>query len=159
MENVLFPTGSSRHESPIYTLNELVIAAPPERIWPWLIRAGRWPEWYANARDVVIDGGGENLLPGVEFNWITFGVRVRTKVEEFVPNRRLSWSGRTLGSTAYHGWVLTPVAGGTRVVTEETQRGFVASLFRGLLRPGLRKWHQRWLEGLAEKAAEANAQH
>ena len=153
MENVQFPVGARREESPVYAKNELVIPASPEHIWPWLVRASRWPEWYANARAVVIDGGSPDLSPGVGFHWNTFGVRVHTTVEEFVSNRRLSWSGRGLGSTAYHGWVLTPVDGGTLVVTEETQRGFVASVGRAFLRSGLHKWHQRWLEGLARKAA------
>ena len=46
-----------------------------------------------------------------------------------------------------------PEEGGTRVVTEETQHGWVPFLGRWYLRRGLLKWHQRWLEGLAERAA------
>jgi len=153
METVQFPDGAGRDESPVHAINQLLIPAPPERIWPWLIRASRWPEWYANARGVVIDGGGLDLSPGVQFHWTTLGVRVHTTVEEFVPGRRLAWSGRGLGATAYHGFVLTPVEGGTLVTTEETQRGLIASLARIHLRSALRKWHQRWLEGLALKAS------
>src|SRR5215475_235774 len=153
METVQFPDGAGRDESPVHAINQLLIPAPPERIWPWLIRASRWPEWYANARGVVIDGGGLDLSPGVQFHWTTLGVRVHTTVEEFVPGRRLAWSGRGLGATAYHGFVLTPVEGGTLVTTEEMQRGLIASLARIHLRAALRKWHQRWLEGLALKAS------
>jgi hypothetical protein len=151
-ENVIFPDGARPEQSPVFAHNELFIAAPPERVWPWLVRAVRWPEWYANARDVRVDGGGD-LAHGVRFDWITFGVRVHTKIEEMVLHRRLSWSGRGLGATAYHGWVIVPVEGGCKVITEETQRGFVASIGRAFLQRGLHKWHQRWLEGLARMAA------
>ena len=46
-----------------------------------------------------------------------------------------------------------PGPGGCLVTTEETQQGFVPSVGRFLLRGGLLKWHQRWLEGLAKVAA------
>jgi hypothetical protein len=39
------------------------------------------------------------------------------------------------------------------VITEETQQGFVASVGRWMLRRGLLRWHQRWLEGLGAVAA------
>lgn len=150
---VIFPEGQRPDESPVFTRNELTIAAPPERIWAWLVRAGRWPEWYANARNVQIDGGANDLALGTMFHWTTFGVRVHTVIREFVPNQRLAWSGKGLGSSAYHGWVITPCDGGCVVVTEETQGGVIPSVCRRFLRSGLLKWHQRWLEGLAEMAS------
>ena len=150
---VAFPEGQRRSQSPIFTHNELVIAAPAERIWAALLRATAWPAWYGNAKRVEIDGGGDVLAPGVTFHWTTFGVRVHTTVREFVPGRRLSWSGRGLGASAYHGWVIEPRQGGCLVVTEETQQGLIASLGRRFLRRGLLAWHQRWLEGLARVAS------
>jgi hypothetical protein len=149
---VVFPDGKRREQSPIYTHNELFIAAPAERIMSALLRARDWPSHYANAKDIEIDGGAEELALGTTFHWTTFGVRVHTTIEEFVPNRRLAWSGHGLGSTAYHGWVIEPTGGGCLVITEETQQGFIPSLGRFFLRRELSKWHQRWLEGLASVA-------
>jgi hypothetical protein len=151
---VAFPEGQKAGESPIFTRNELFIAAPAERVWGWLVRAASWPEWYGNAKDVEIDGGARDLAPGTRFHWTTFGVRVHTTITEWVPGRRLAWSGHALGSTAYHGWVITPCDGGCVVVTEETQQGLVPYVGRAFLRPGLLKWHQRWLEGLARVATQ-----
>ena len=94
-------------------------------------------------------GGGEQLGLGTRFHWTTFGIRAHTVITEYVPNERLSWSGKGLGATAYHGWVIQACEGGCIVVTEETQQGFAVGLGRALLRRGLLKWHQRWLEGLA----------
>ena len=52
-EGVRFPEGALPRQSPIYTRNSLVIAAAPERLFAWLLAAPRWPEWYANAKDVA----------------------------------------------------------------------------------------------------------
>ena len=150
---VAFPEGKGRTESPIYTHNELFIAAPAERIFAALVRPTSWPAFYANAKNIVVDAETSELALGTLFHWTTFGVRVHTTIEELVPNRRLAWSGRALGSTAYHGWVIEPRPGGCLVTTEETQQGFVPSVGRFFLRGGLLKWHQRWLEGLAQVAS------
>lgn len=151
---VNWPAQARPELAPVYAYNELLLKAPPERVWAWLVQATRWPEWYGNARDVRIADGGRELVPGVAFDWITFGVRVHTRIEEFEPNRRLAWSGKGLGSTAYHAWVIEPHGSGSRVITEEVQQGVVASAGRWFLRRGLLKWHQRWLEGLG-RVAEA----
>jgi hypothetical protein len=150
---VSFPGGMRRSESPIFTHNELLIAAPAERIFAALVRAKRWPSFYGNAKNIEIDGGAEELTLGTTFHWTTFGVRVHTTIAERVPDRRLAWSGRGLGSTAYHGWIIEPQSAGCLVITEETQQGFIPSMGRLFLRRGLLRWHQRWLEGLAEVAA------
>ncbi len=148
---VTFPEGYRREQSPVFSRNELFIPAPPERVWAWLVKAGRWPEFYDNAKKVEIEGGSE-LRAGTLFHWTTFGFRAHTTITELVPNERLSWSGKGLGATAYHGWVIRPCDGGCYVITEETQQGFVVALGRAILRRGLLKWHQRWLEGLSSVA-------
>jgi uncharacterized protein YndB with AHSA1/START domain len=150
-QRVTFRDGQRPDQSPVFARNELFIPAPPERVWAWLVRPARWPDFYGNAKDIAVEGQGELAL-GTKFHWTTFGVRAHTVIEELVPNERLSWSGRGLGSTAYHGWVIARVSGGSFVVTEETQQGIVVSLGRAFLRRGLLKWHQRWLEGLARAA-------
>lgn len=150
---VVFPDGKRREQSAIFTHNELFIAAPAPRIFAMLLRAKEWPSFYANAKKVEIDGGSDVLAPATTFHWTTFGVRVHTTIEELVPDRRLAWSGRGTGGTAYHGWVIEPGSGGCLVITEETQQGWLPSLGRFFLRRGLLKWHQRWLEGLARVVA------
>jgi hypothetical protein len=80
-------------------------------------------------------------------------------VTECEPVRRLAWAttvdGDETGSSAYHGWVITPTDDGCHVLTEETQQGpwFLEEL--GRKRPGaLYSYHQEWVERLA-RAAEA----
>jgi uncharacterized protein YndB with AHSA1/START domain len=149
---VRWPAGTAPEGAPIHTWNALDIAAPPERVWPWLVRPLTWPTYYDNASHVRFLDGGPELTLRTRFRWKTFGVTVETIVTELVPNERLAWSGKTIGGAGQHGWVIEPTPGGCRVVTEETQRGIVPSLGRWFLRRGLLTQHQRWLEGLARMA-------
>jgi hypothetical protein len=87
------------------------------------------------------------------FTWTTFGIRVRTRVEVFEAGRALAWRGDQRIGHGMHTWSLEPIGSRCRVVTEEVQRGFLPSLGRWYIRAGLRKWHQRWLEGLRDRAA------
>jgi hypothetical protein len=152
---VRFPDGKRRDESPVFARNELFLPAAPEAVWGWLLRAERWPEYYGNAKDIVVEGGPDLAL-GTKFRWTTFGVRAHTVIEELVPFERLSWSGRGFGGTAYHGWVIAAAPGGCHVITEETQQGALVSLARAFLRRGLLTWHQRWLDGLGAVAAKGH---
>jgi hypothetical protein len=141
----------------IHAHNELETDLAPEAIWPWLVRAARWREFYSNCRGLrFVNDRGPDLRLGTEFTWWTFGVPVTTTVDVFEPNARLAWTGRGLGARGHHAWLLerrgNGARGGTRIVTEETQRGIAPSLLRAALRPGLLHFHQRWLEGLVRAA-------
>ena len=76
--------------------NEIAIAAPPEAVWACLIRAADWPNWYPNSQAVKIDGGGPDLFPGAQFSWRTFGVNVRSTVQEMMRSEFVQYA-RALG--------------------------------------------------------------
>jgi uncharacterized protein YndB with AHSA1/START domain len=150
---IRWPDRYSPQSSPVHVVNELSMAAPPEAVWKGLIRAADWPAYYANASKVVIEDGGPDLTVGARFTWKTFGVDLKTQVQEFEPNTRIAWLAIAPLLEAYHAWLIEPLAGGgCRVVTEETQHGLAARAGR-LVYPGrMEHWHQRWLEGLADRA-------
>ena len=149
-EELDWPEGFHPDETPVYTRNEIRILADPEHIWAWLIRAGLWPTWYANSRNVkFLSGSAPDLASGTVFAWTTFGLRVKTTVREFTPPTRLAWLGGAPGARAYHGWLIEKTGEECRVITEETQRGIIPSLGRYFLARGLKREHQKWLEGLA----------
>ena len=148
MTGPAWPRGLDPAGAPVYTRNELTVAADPESVWAALVDAQRWPDWYRNARDVRVEGGGP-LTDGAVFRWTTFGVRVRCVVDRWEPGHLLGWTGAALGSRGHHRWILRPAAaGGTHVVTEEVQVGLLPTVGRRWLRRGLLTWHQRWLDGL-----------
>ncbi len=154
---IRWPAGYSPGESPVHVVNRIDIAAPPSVIWGELIRAGDWPEWYANSRYVVIDGGGATLFEGAQFRWKTFGVALRTRVTEWVPDERIAWLATGIGVRALHAWLILPTAAGCTVVTEETQHGVMARAGAMLMSGRMSHWHQCWLEGLKARAEAAAA--
>ncbi len=152
-----WPSGFEPEKSKVYARNEMVIAAAPERVWRWLIRAERWPNWYSNCGWIRFENGaGPDLNPDRRFTWKTFGATVRSTVKVFEPYRELRWDAHGM-LDAYHGWLLEPEgAGGCRVVTEECQNGLLPTLARWYLRPMLLRGHQGWLEDLARVAASGD---
>jgi hypothetical protein len=135
--------------TPIHVVNRIDLTTPADAVWARLIHAPAWPQWYANASKVKIEGGEGELFAGAGFTWRTFGVDLVSEVLEFVPGERIAWDARARGLAAYHAWLIVPTATGCHVVTEETQHGLVARLGR-LIFPGrMERWHQTWLEGLA----------
>lgn len=152
---VRFPDEARPERSRLLARNELQIAAPPERVWDWLVRPELWPRFYGNARMVRhIEGAWPEVQVGSRWRWLTFGALIRSELVECEPHTRLAWDAHGLGATGHHGWVLEPRDGGTFVVTEETQRGWGIALTKPALRPLMLRYHQRWLEGLARVAAE-----
>jgi len=139
----------------VHVANELAMGVAPAAVWDCLIEASQWSQWYENAADVVIrDAADGKLHDGAHFRWKTFGVTIDSKVEEFVSNERIAWSATAFGLDVYHAWLIVPTPEGCRVITEETQNGFLARLGH-LLRPGsMHKYHQIWLEGLLDRAKE-----
>lgn len=153
---IRWPAGHAPEGARVFVQNAVEAPnASPEAVWAWLIRAARWSEWYANCKRLRFEepGAGPDLALGTAFRWWTFGVPVRTVVEEFEPGARLAWSGTATGSWGYHAWLLEPNGrGGTRILTEETQRGLIPTVAGWFLRPRMLHMHQRWLEGLATQA-------
>jgi uncharacterized protein YndB with AHSA1/START domain len=138
----------------VFVSNEITIAAEPEDVWRWLIRAELWPHWYPNSSDVhFVSTSGPDLRERSRFRWNTFGVRITSKVLEFEPCARLAWEAQGIGVDAYHAWLLTPTGdGGTHVLTQETQHGWLARLGKMMMPRRLETMHQVWLESLKVRA-------
>jgi uncharacterized protein YndB with AHSA1/START domain len=149
-----WPTGKEAGNSKVFARNERVIPAPPERIWRWLCRAERWPEWHSNCTDIRLrDDAGPDLVAGTRFVWKTFGVRVRSQVVTYIRAMELGWSATAFGLRGYHGWLFEALdPGRTRVITEETQVGPLTRVGRWHLRRELAAGHRRWLEELSRVA-------
>ena len=160
-DHVIWPTKYDPKISAIYALNDIDVKAPPEVVWKLLIDAKDWVNYFPDEKEVELPDGATELAPGMLYTRVTIGFKMHPVVTEFEPFRRLSWSttveGDKTGSSAYHGWVITPTAEGCHVLSEETQQGefFLDQL--GHKKPGgLFSYHQDWVEKLA-KAAEAIA--
>jgi hypothetical protein len=122
-------------------------------IWDCLIHAGAWPAWYANASNVTFLGDTAPVLKlGSRFRWKTFGVTIESTVIEFAPPERIGWDGRRSGLHVYHAWLLEEQGPVTRVLTEETQLGWLARLGQLVGPSRMYRGHDLWLAGLENKA-------
>jgi uncharacterized protein YndB with AHSA1/START domain len=148
---VRWPATFAPGEAELFSHNEVVIAAPCERVWSTLVQASAWPSWYSNAHDVALAGAERELRSGSHFSWTTFGIRVHSEVREFVPARRLAWFGQAPGITAYHAWQLSPLATSCHVVTDETNNGPRAVALRRDEPEAIHDGHARWLGELKSR--------
>jgi hypothetical protein len=152
-DDIAWPRGFDPRSAPVFASNSLHSPLPAEHLWPTLLEASAWPEWYAHASDVRVDGGAPLLEAGSTFRWTTLRVPVVTTVTEFEPSRVLAWQGRGRAARGYHRWVFTPTPdGGCRVLTEEVQVGVVPRLLAARLTRDLRRFHQDWLESLVARS-------
>lgn len=161
LDHVIFPPDNDPRVSALYALNEIDVKAPADVVWELLIDAERWARYFPPENQIKILSGEPKLSSGGRFHRITIGFGMTSAVREFVPGRRLAWSttvdGDSTGSTAYHGWVVTPTEDGCHLLTEETLAGEFYLEEIGRKNPGaLYQYHQDWVEMLA-RAAEAKA--
>ena len=153
---VRWPPGFEPGRAVVHVVNTAQARAGPERVWPWLARPERWPQYYANAWRVRHRGGPwPELAVGSTFGWWTFGIPITSVVTDCEPGARVAWTWTwTAGARGHHGFVLVPRAGGTLIRTEETVTGLPARLLAPVVRPVMAHVHQRWIEGAARCAAQ-----
>ena len=87
--HIHWPEGIVPEQADLFAHNDIVIAAPPEKIWEHLIHATAWPDWYSNARNVTVNAPSRLLAAGVTFDWITFGAPIHSTAHEFEPAARI----------------------------------------------------------------------
>jgi uncharacterized protein YndB with AHSA1/START domain len=150
-ERINWPQRYGPDRSEFFVHNEIDIAAPPERVWAELVAAEAWPTWYEGASEVKVTAGGP-LTEGAEFSWKTMDQSFVSNVKEFVPPFRLSWESSKSDIQGYHAWLIIPTATGCRVVTEESQFGFLTLMQKLFVPKKLSMLHDRWLAELKRRA-------
>jgi uncharacterized protein YndB with AHSA1/START domain len=147
-----WPPGLEPRNVDVFVHNEGWIDAPPDTVWANLIDATQWPSWYSNSSDVRIEGGASKLAKGVSFNWKTFGFAIRSTVDVFEPGREIGWGVYNPSFRVHHAWVLIPERGGTRVITEEAQKGSDAIKFRLEQPNAMYDGHDWWVSALKARS-------
>ncbi len=124
---------------PLVIAAEATITAPPSVVWRVLTDLPRYAEWCTLLRH---RGGrmglGERLqlrleLPREQGSSYDFA----PTVVAFEPERELAWLGTTGVRGVFdgrHRFVLTPVAGGTQLLNEETFTGLLLPIIGRMLR-------------------------
>ena len=102
-------------KAPLVARKQVFIQAPLEAVWKIQSNINGWKDWQTDIGKSQLDGA---LEPSAVFKWTSGGFAVTATVQEVVPQQRLAWSGKALGSIAKHIWTFTPQNGGTLVTTE-----------------------------------------
>lgn len=160
-DHVIWPEPFHPRISAIYGLNDIDIEAPADTVWKLLVDAENWHRYFAPENQVRILGRERELALGTRLTRVTGGCPMSLEITECPPGRRLAWAttvdGDVTGSAAYHGWVITPTAGGCHVLTKETQQGPFFVEMIGQKDPGLLyRYHHEWVETRARAAEEAH---
>ena len=61
--HIHWPEGIVPEQADLFAHNDIVIAAPPAKIWEHLVHAAAWPDWYVNARNVTVNAPGRLPAP------------------------------------------------------------------------------------------------
>ncbi|MFF4354774.1 SRPBCC family protein [Streptomyces sp. NPDC001530] len=115
--DIHWPSGFSPDQAQSFCQAQAVVHAPPATAFALLTDVARWPEWVPGITEVR--AGPLPRTYEVQFHRHWFEIFVG----EHVPPHRLGWSGIGAGVQLYQAWLLTAVAGGTHVVTENVVRG------------------------------------
>jgi uncharacterized protein YndB with AHSA1/START domain len=152
-EGINWPMEYLPSESKFYVHNEIDIEATPEVVWEILIRAETWPEWYEGAENVKVMNSENGMLnEGSIFTWKTMGLNFESQITEFQPPYRLSWESRKRSIQGYHAWLIIPTENGCKVITDESQNGWL-TFFEKVFQPNkLKRLHDIWLMEIKNKA-------
>lgn len=148
-----WPENYKPEEAVFFVHNEIEINASPETVWEILIDAEKWQEWYVGAENVQIINNSNGVLNEESvFRWKTMGLNFSSEIKEFVPNERLSWESRKRSIKGYHAWLIIPTESGSRVITDESQNGWLSFLEKIFQPNKLHGLHDIWLQELKKKA-------
>jgi uncharacterized protein YndB with AHSA1/START domain len=158
-DQINWPAAYEPAKATFFVTNQIDIAAPPAVVWQILIDASAWENFYKGASDVTVEGSADGkLAPGAVLKWRTMDLDFASVVHEFEPPYRLAWESRRRDIQGYHAWLLIPTPAGTRLVTDESQFGFLARMQRWFLPNKLRLLHDEWLLQIKQRAeAKVNA--
>lgn len=156
-EQIDWPEGYEPSQSKFYVHNEIEIDAPPKVVWEILIDALAWENWYEGAKEVsFVNSSASSLQADAVFNWQTMGLAFQSTVTEYEPNRFLTWESKKKSIQGYHVWLIIPTESGCKVVTEESQNGWLTFLEKTFQRRKLARLHDIWLAELKKKAEAKN---
>jgi uncharacterized protein YndB with AHSA1/START domain len=123
---VLARAGQVQPDAPLHSKHELVVQAPPSKVWATLVDPAGWPAWHKAVRSARATGP---FAPGVTFEWNNEGTTVNSRVALARSPEVLAWTGSAWGAKAVHVWRLAAEGeDATRVTVEETMDGPLISL-------------------------------
>ncbi len=157
LKTINWPSEYEPGKSRFYVHNEIEINAKSEVIWKYLVDALMWPSWYKGAKNVSFTNPGEAVLNANSvFHWKTMGLKFQSAIKQFEPNRLLAWESKNKSIRGFHVWLIVPTENGCKVITDESQNGWLTFFEKTFQRKKLKKLHDIWLTELKNKSENKN---
>ncbi len=152
-EKINWPADYKPGRSKFYVHNEIEINAKPDVVWAYLIDALQWQSWYKGAKNVSFINPADTVLNARSvFRWQTMGLKFESAVRQFEPNRLLAWESKKKSIRGFHVWLIVPTAKGCKVITDESQNGWLTFFEKTFQGKKLKKLHDSWLTELKRKS-------
>lgn len=135
--------------APLYARREILIDAPIQKVWNLQSGIERWPQWQPDVASAKLEG---TLAPGTVFRWKGGGLNITSKLHTVDQPNRIGWTGDSIGMHAVHNWTLEPAGSSTRVTSEESISGWLASVLKLFDRNFLNKSLEKSLQTLKTQA-------
>lgn len=156
-EKINWPANYEPSKSKFYVHNEIEINAKPEIVWIYLIDALKWQSWYKGAKNVSFIEPTDTVLNSKSvFKWETMGLKFQSAIKEFETNRLLAWESKKKSIQGYHVWLIIATEKGCKVITEESQNGWLTFFEKTFQGKKLKKLHDIWLAELKNKSENQN---
>ena len=140
-------------QSKFYVSNEIEIQADEEKVWKILINALEWESWYEGAKNLsLLNHEAQALQANSILEWETMGLKFQSSIREFEPFQLLAWESKKKSIQGFHVWFLIPTETGCKVITSESQNGWLTFFEKVFQKNKLRKLHDIWLAELKRKA-------
>lgn len=125
----------------------IIINAPIDEVWQYLIDVEKWPNWNTDIQWVKMDSNSE----GGQFTWNVNGKNIQSKIENASKPNTLSWVGKSGWVKSIFLWTLDEIDENQTVVSvEESLQGFMLFLFMNHQKLHSNLLH--WLDCLKEVA-------
>lgn len=148
-----WPEEYKPEKASFYAHNAIEIAATPEVVWQILMEAETWPDWYEGAEDLEIQNSDDGQLDASSvFTWKTMGLNFTSTIREFESPYRLSWESTKSSIKGYHAWLIIPTENGCKLITDESQYGWLTFMEKTFQPKKLERLHDIWLAAIKEKA-------
>lgn len=156
-EKINWPENYEPRKSKFYVHNEIEINTKPEVVWTVLIDALRWPSWYKGSKNVSFSTEKDTVLKANSiFKWETMGLKFESTIQQFEPNKLLAWESKKKSIQGFHVWLIIPSENGCKVITDESQNGWLTFFEKTFQPKKLKALHNVWLNELKRKSESLN---
>ncbi len=115
------------NNAPLCARKDILINASITQVWGTLTNINNWPAWQPDVSLAHLEGP---LDSGVTFRWKAMGLNITSTIQELSVNKKIGWTGHSIGMQAIHIWMFEVLDGAVHVTTQESLDGWFPRLLK-----------------------------